>query len=166
MPNDILLKYATSATLTAAVASLASDANLLAGIETSVIDNRTNGYDDYMLSGKVTTGSTPTSGRQIEVWAVAWDGNAWPDVFDGTSSSETITSGDIKNVICRPVAIISTNNSSDRTYHFSGVSLRQVFGGCLPSQCVLFITHNTGVALNATAGNHELRIQGVYPQVQ
>jgi hypothetical protein len=166
MPNDILLKYANSATLTAAVASLASDANLLAGVETSVIDNRTNGYDDYMLSGKITTGSTPTAGRQIEVWAVAWDGNAWPDVFDGTSSSETITSADIKNVICRPVAIMSTNNSSDRTYHFSGVSLRQVFGGCLPSQCVLFITHNTGVALNATSGNHEFRIQGVYPQVQ
>jgi len=26
--------------------------------------------------------------------------------------------------------------------------------------------HNTGVALNATAANHELRYQTVYPQVQ
>lgn len=166
MPNDILIKYASSATLTAAVASLASDTNLLAGIESSVIDNRTAGYDDYMLSGKITTGTTPTASRQIEVWAVAWDGNAWPDVFDGTSSSETITSADIKAAICKPVAIMPTNATSDRSYFFSGVSLKDVFRGTLPSQVVLFVVHNTGVALNATAGNHELRIQGVYPQVQ
>jgi hypothetical protein len=31
---------------------------------------------------------------------------------------------------------------------------------------VLFIVHNTGVALNATAGNHEFSYVGVYPQVQ
>lgn len=166
MPNDILIKYATSTTLTAAVASLASDTNLLAGIESSVIDNRTNGYDDYLVSGKITTGTTPTTGRQIEVWAVAWDGNAWPDVFDGTSSAETITSAEIKTAICKPVSIMPVNATSDRTYSFTGVSLKQVFGGALPSQCVLFVVHNTGVALNATAGNHELRIQGVYPQVQ
>lgn len=166
MPNNILIKYETSATLTAALASLASDTNLLAGLETSVIDNRTNGFDDYMISGKVTTGTSPTAARQIEVWAVAWDGNAWPDVFDGTTSTETITSADIKAAICKPVAIMPTNNTSDRTYHFSGVSLRDVFRGTLPSQCVLFVVHNTGVNLSSTAGNHELRIQGVYPQVQ
>ena len=166
MPNDILLKYASSTTLTAALASLGSDTNLLQGLETSVIDNRTLGYDDYLISGKFTTGTSPTAARQNEVWAIAWDGNAWPDVFDGTSSAETITSSDIKSAICKAVAIMPTNNTSDRTYHFTGVSLKEVFRGTLPSQCVLFVTHNTGVALNATAGNHELRIQGVYPQVQ
>jgi hypothetical protein len=31
---------------------------------------------------------------------------------------------------------------------------------------VLFTTHNTGVNLNATPGNHEDRYQGIYPQVQ
>ena len=164
MPNDILIKYATSATLTCAVESLASDTNLLAGIESSVIDNTTAGYDDYLISGKVKAGTSPTATRQIEVWAVAWDGSAWPDVFDGTSSAETVTSSEIKSVICRPVAIMATTNTTDRVYHFSGVSLRQVFGGVLPSKSVLFVVHNTGVALNASG--HEFRIQGVYPQVQ
>lgn len=166
MPNNILQKYGASTTITAAVASLASDTNLLAGLESSIIDNTTDGFDDIILSGKATTGTSPTAARQIEVWAVAWDSNAWPDVFDGTSSAETITSADIKNLICKPVAVMSTNNTSDRTYHFSGVSARSVFGGVLPSKFVLFITHNTGVNLNATAGNHEFRYQGVYPQVQ
>jgi hypothetical protein len=61
---------------------------------------------------------------------------------------------------------MSTNNTSDRTYHFSGVSLRSAFGGCLPSKVVLFAVHNTGVALNATAGNHEFSYIGEYPQIQ
>jgi hypothetical protein len=166
MPNNILKKYGSKTTLTAAVASLASDTNLLAGVESSIIDNSTDGFDDIIVSGKVTTGTSPTASRQIEVWAVAWDGANWPDVFDGTTSSETITSSDIKNAICKAVAILSTNATTDRVYHFTGASLRQAFGGELPSRVVLFVVHNTGVALNSTAGNHEFSYVGVYPQVQ
>lgn len=164
--NNILIKYGSKTTLTAALASLASDTNLLAGLESSIIDNTTDGFDDFLISGKITTGTSPTAARQIEVWAVAWDGSGWPDVFDGTTSAETITSSDIKNAICRPVIIMTTNNTSDRTYPFSGVSLRNAFDGGLPSRVVLFVVHNTGVNLNSTAGNHELSYQGVYPQVQ
>lgn len=166
MPNDIKIKYGTSTVITNAVASLASDTNLLAGVESATVDNRTDGAEDHIMSGKFTTGTSPTASRQIEVWAVAWDSNAWPDVFDGTSSAETITSADIKNALCYCVKILPTNNTSDRTYSFTGVSMKSVFGGVLPSQYVLFIVHNTGVALNATAANHELRYQTVYPQVQ
>jgi hypothetical protein len=166
MPNNILWKYGSKTTITAAVASLASDTNLLAGIESSIIDNTTDGFEDIILSGKSTTGTSPTASRQIEVWAVAWDGSGWPDVFDGTTSSETITSADIKSIICRSVATMPTNNTSDRTYHYTGVSAKQVFGGVLPGKFVLFVVHNTGVALNSTAANHEHSYQGVYPQVQ
>jgi hypothetical protein len=166
MPNNILIKYGSKTTITAAVASLASDTNLLAGIESSIVDNSTDGFSDILISGKVTAGTSPTASRQIEVWAVAWDGANWPDVFDGTTSGETITSSDIKNAICKAVAIMSTSATSDRAYHFTGASLRQAFGGELPSKMVLFVVHNTGVALNATAGNHEVSYVGVYPQVQ
>ena len=166
MSNNILWRYGATATISASVASLASDTNLLAGIESAIVDNRTDGFEDHILSGKFTTGTSPTASRQIEIWAVAWDSNAWPDVFDGTTSAETITSSEIKNALCKAVAVLPTNNTSDRTYSFTGVSMKTVFGGVLPSQYVLFIVHNTGVALNATAGNHELRYQGIYPQVQ
>ena len=166
MPNNVNLNYSSQETITAAVASLASDTNLLAGIESSIINNTTTAYDDRLISGKITTGTSPTASRQIEVWAVAWDGASWPDVFDGTSSAETITSSDIKNAICAPVKIISTNNTSNRVYDFTGVSLRGVFMNALPSKVVLFVVHNTGVALNATAGNHELSYYGEYPQAQ
>jgi hypothetical protein len=166
MPNNILWKYGSTTTITNAVASLASDTNLLAGYESAIIDNTSDGFEDIILSGKVTAGTSPTASRQIEVWAVAWDSNGWPDVFDGTTSAETITSADIKNALCKPVAVMSTNNTSDRPYFFTGVSAKRVFDGVLPSKFVLFTVHNTGVNLNATAGNHEFRYQGIYPQVQ
>ena len=166
MASDILTKYSSQETITAAVASLASDTNLLAGLESSIINNTSTGYDDRLLSGKITTGTSPTASKQIEVWAIGWDGSGWPDVFDGTTSNETITSSDIKNAICKPIAIMSTNSTSDRTYWFTGVSLRQAFGGTMPEKCVLFIVHNTGAALNATAGNHAFYATGVYPQSQ
>ena len=166
MASDILTKYSAQETITAAVASLASDTNLLAGLESSIIDNSSTGYDDRLLSGKITTGTSPTASRQIEVWAIGWDGSGWPDVFDGTTSNETITSSEIKNAICKPVAIMSTNNTSDRTYWFTGISLKQACGGTMPEKCVLFIVHNTGAALNATAGNHAFYATGVYPQSQ
>jgi len=166
MASDILTKYSSQETITAAVASLASDTNLLAGLESSIINNTSTGYDDRLLSGKITTGTSPTASKQIEVWAIGWDGSGWPDVFDGTTSNETITSSDIKNAICKPIAIMSTNSTSDRTYWFTGVSLRQAFGGTMPEKCVLFIVHNTGAALNATAGNHAFYATGVYPQAQ
>lgn len=166
MAKAILTRYGSKTTITAALASLASDASLLAGIESSVIDNTTDGFVDILISGKIKTGTSPTASKQIEVYAIGWDGAGWPDVFDGTSSAETITSSDIKNAICRPVAILSTNNTSDRDYPFTGRSLRSAFGEALPSKIVLFVTHNTGVNLNSTAGNHELSYVGVYPELQ
>lgn len=165
MPNNILLKYAASAALTCDVSSLASDTDLLQGVESATIDNTTDGYDDYLISGSVKVASSGLSTpRLIEVFAVAWDGSSWPDVFDGTTGAETITSEEIRNSICRPVAIMSTTATASQTYHFSGVSARQAFGGVLPAKFVLFVTHSTGNAL--AASGHSFRIQGVYYQVQ
>ena len=166
MANAILTKYGSKTTLTAALEGVASDTNLLTGVESSVIDNTSAGYADILVSGFWTSGTSPTASRQVEVWAVAWDGADFPNVFDGTTSAETITSSDIKNSICSPVAIMSTNATSGRTYPFTGKSLRQAFGGELPSKCVLFVTHNTGVDSSSTAGDFELSYQGVYPEVQ
>jgi len=81
MPNDILTKYGSQQTITAAVASLAFDADLRAGIESSAIDNTSDGYEDMILSGFITTGTSPLAAKAIEVWAIAWNGSGWPDVF-------------------------------------------------------------------------------------
>jgi len=163
---DIKVYYGTASDLTITLASLASDTNLLAGRESATIDNSTALNLDYLVSGKITAGTSPTASRQIEVWAVgSWDGTNWPDVFDGTDSDETVTASDIKNAVCRAVAIMATGNTSDRVYYFGPVSLASVFGGVLPVKVVLFVVHNTGVNLNSTAGNHQIRLQPVYETV-
>jgi len=163
---DLKLAYGTASDLTVTLASMASDTNLLTGRESATIDNTTALVLDYLVAGKITAGTSPTAARSIEVWAVgSWDGTNWPDVFDGTESAETITSADIKASVCRFVAAMATANTSDRTYHFGPVSLAAAFGGTLPPKIVLFITHSTGVNLNSTAGNHQIRIQPVFQTV-
>ena len=163
---DLKLSYPAASDLTITLASLASDTNLLTGRESATIDNTTNLYLDILVSGKITAGTSPTAARSIEVWAVgSWDGTNWPDVFDGTESAETITSADIKASVCRYVAAMATANTSDRTYHFGPVSLASAFGGTLPPKVVLFVTHSTGVNLNSTAGNHQIRLQPVFQTI-
>lgn len=163
---DIKIYYGTASDLTITLASLASDTNLLAGRESATLDNTTTLALDYLISGKITAGTSPTAARSIEVWAVgSWDGTTWPDVFDGTDSAETITSADIKASICRLLAAMATANTSDRTYHFGPVSLAAAFGGVVPPKVVVFVTHSTGVNLNSTAGNHQIRVQPVYETV-
>jgi hypothetical protein len=163
---DLKLAYGTASDVTITLASLASDTNLLTGRESDVIDNTSLLVLDYLVSGKIAAGTSPTAARSIEVWAVgSWDGTNWPDVFDGTESGETITSADIKASVCRFLAAMATANTTDRVYHFGPVSLAAAFGGVLPPKVVLFITHSTGVALNSTSGNHQIRLQPVYQTI-
>lgn len=163
---DLKLAYGTASDVTITLASLASDTNLLTGRESTAVDNTSSLVLDYLVSGKITAGTSPTAARSIEVWAIgSWDGTNWPDVFDGTDSAETITSADIKASVCRFVAAMATANTSDRTYHFGPVSLAAAFGGTLPPKIVLFVTHSTGVNLNSTAGNHQIRLQPVFQTV-
>lgn len=166
--GDVKLVYGTEQNLTFAVNSLASSSTLLGGYETSWIDNSVNLFTDYIISGRVTVGTTPTANTQIELWALGTVGDTpdYPDVFDGTASAETITNAGVKNGLLKLVAVLQvTATTSDVAHVFTGVSLRSVFGGTLPKRIGFFLTHNTGVALNATAGNHELNALPVYENV-
>ena len=163
---DVKANYPAASDATITLASLASDANLLQGRESSEVVNTSNLYLDYLISGKITTGTTPTVSKVIEVWAIgSWDGTNWPDVFDGTDSAETITSADIKNSVCRLVASMTVSATSNVTYPFGPVSLASLFGGVVPTKFVFFVTHSTVAALNATAGNQQIRIQPYYETV-
>lgn len=159
---SIKTAYAAAAAITNAIASLATSSTLVAGYESDVLDNTTNLYLDYLISGKVTTGTSPSAGT-IEIWAIGMqDDSTWPDVFDGTTSAETVTSRDILYACGRLVASITTDTTSNRGYPFGPVSLASLFGGSVPAKTVFFTTHNTGVNLNSTGGNHTLVQKGVY----
>ena len=164
---DVKLAYAASAALTITLASLASDTNLLAGRESDAVVNTTNLYRDYILAGKITTGTSPTASRRIEIWIYGQveDGPTYPDVFDGTDSAETVTSSDIKHAALRLAAVLATDGTSNRTYWMAPISIAALFGGVVPKRWGVFVVHDTAVNLNSTGSNHAFWATGVFDTV-
>ncbi len=168
---DIKTKYPSTSTtaLTISLASLASDTNLLAGRESTAVDNTTNLDLDHLVSGQIMVGTTPTANTVIEVWAYAYQTIAtgtptYPDVFDGTDSAETITNASVKFGILRLIASIPvTATTSNVAYPFAPVSIAGIFGA-MPQFWGIFVTQSTGVALNATGGNHIIHYNRIQAQ--
>lgn len=137
--------------------SLGSSATWVAGYEWFLVDVAAMSPVpfDVRHSGKIRVGTTPTVNTQIRIYLVASeDGTTWPDVFDGTPSAETVTSAGVRDGFAKLAAVLNVDSTtSDRDYPYS-FNAAAVFGGSLPDSYVVFVTHNTGVALNATAGTH------------
>jgi hypothetical protein len=165
--GDVKVSYPADVTVTITLASLATSATRVAGRESNEIDNGTNLYLDMQASGKITVGTTPTSGGVIEVWVIPKkDDSNWPDVFDGTDSAETVTSRAQLEAYGQPIwSIAIPGTTSDVGYEFSRIGLAQFFGGHLPEKFVIFVTHATGVNLNATGGNHVITLHPIYRTV-
>ena len=143
---------------------LASSSGLTAGWESGVITNTAN---DVLLTGRFKANNTAPTAGQINVYvgSLVNDSPSYPDVFDGTSSSETVTSADIRNAILRPAATIITGATANRIYEFAPVNIAVLFGGVMPNKYFVFVTHSMVQALNTTAGaGGQCWIQGVtYP---
>jgi hypothetical protein len=163
---DFKIKYAASAGITISPASLATSTTRTAGTESDVIDNTTNLYVDALVAGKITTGTSPTAGRQIDIWvySILNDTPVYPDVLDGTSSAETITSENVRNAGMALMESILVDSTSDRTYYLKPKSVAALFGGVMPKKWGIFVAHDTGVNLNATGSNHQFDYTGVHYQ--
>jgi hypothetical protein len=164
---DIKIEYGTQEALAITLASLASSTSLLTGRESTAVNNATLKATDYLLSGKIRVGTTPTVNTRIEVWCVGqFEATpAWPDTFTGSDAGVTLTGDGIKASIVRWAANLQVDSTtSDRDYYFGPVSVRDLFGS-IPERFLLFVTHNTGVALNATGSNHALYVRPVFHTV-
>lgn len=161
---DLKLAYATAVEIDIDPESLASSAARTAGVESASVDNTSNKYLDALVGGKIKTGTSPTVGKQIDVWVYAdWDGaSGFPDVLDGTKSAETIASENVRNSALRLLASIRVDATSDRIYYLAPTSVAALFGGVMPRKWGLFLAHDTAVNLNSTAGDHAFHYVGVY----
>lgn len=156
MAADIKIKYPATGTvaITCTTASLASDTNLLAGRASTAVDNTTNLDLDHLVSGAIRTGTSPTVGTLIEVWAYSYTSIAsgtptYADSITGTDANKTMTSANVKYGALRLVASLTVDNTTGRDYFIAPTSIAQLFGGSLPPFWGLFVVHNTAVALNA-----------------
>lgn len=145
----------TVVTHTCTLASLASDTNLVAGREGTAIDNNaTDDAIDAVLGGKITTGTSPTASRQIEVWVYgSHDGTLYSGNATGTDANLTPSA----KGLMRLAQVIPTDATSNKTYNFCVGSVAALFGGVMPRKWGVYIVHNTGVALHATGTNHEIK---------
>jgi len=157
------LAYAASGAFTITLASLTSSAAITGGRQSTAIANTGNLYLDYLIGGKITTGTSPTDATGIEVWAYAPvnDTPLYPDQFTGTDGDVTATSRGILFNSARLAASITIDSTSNRSYWFGPVSVASLFG-VMPSHFGVFVVHNTSAALHATGGNHALYYRGVY----
>lgn len=158
------IAYSANTTITCSLASLATSATFVAGVESALIDNTSNLYVDALVQGLITVGTTPTANTNIIVYV--WGSSVSPattaiDVIDGTDSAETISSAGVRNSFMKIGAVLDVDsNTSNRGYPFS-FGVAQLFGGVLPPYWGLFVAHNTAVNLNSTGGNHVISYRGV-----
>lgn len=160
------IKYVASSNLTITLASLATSSTLVAGRVATQTDNSTNLYDDYLLSGFITTGTSPTGGA-IEVWVIPEiDDTTRPEggtgaTLSATDAAYTATSRDILTAEAVLAWSVAPSTSNSITYPMRKTSVAALFGGVCPRKFSAFVTHSTGVNLHATGGNHQLTIEGV-----
>lgn len=160
---DIKIAYAADGQPTITLASLATSSTFVFGREATSVSNGSNKYLDYEITGKVTTGTSPTVDKELRLYGIKPinDTPTWPDVFDGTDSDETITNTYILDKL--PLLWSGSNSAtSNITYPIlSAITLAQAWG-IVPDNFTFFFTHNTGVNLNSTGSNHELSYRGIY----
>lgn len=158
----------SSNALTITLASLASSASFLAGRNSTIVDNTSGLFLDFLVSGQITVGTTPTVDKQIALYVYAPLKYASSVFSYPIATTTALTESDAAATFeayqlaqLKPAAVANVIATSDRAYSFPPFSIAALFGGVCPPKFGVFAAHNTGVALNATAGNHWLHWTGI-----
>lgn len=163
--GDVKVAYAASSNLTVTnLHSVATSSTWVAGWESGAIDNTSNLYEDYRLTAKITVAAASLTAGEIRMYVVGMlDDSTWPDVFDGTESTETITDTEMRDAICKLAAVSQTDTTNSDVYFLDCPSVAAVFVGNMPAKFVVFITHSTGQ--NLAASGNQVTIKGSYHNV-
>jgi len=153
-PNaNVTMVYVADAAITMDLSALASSSTFVAGRESTSVSNSSN-YMDCNITGRFISGTTPTAPGETRLYIVTpyEDTPAWPDVFDGTDSAETVTNTNILDAM--PIIWSGTvSTSTNVTYPVvSALTLAQAMG-VMPKAFGLFFSHYHTAALKTDAGN-------------
>ena len=154
--------------LTITLASLASSATFITGRQSTVVDNLSPNYVDVILSGQVTVGTTPTVSTNINLYVLAplkvvASTASYPIAtttqLGATDAAATFEANQLAQLRFAGSALVIA--TSDRAYAFEPISVASLFGGIMPAKWGIYVANGTGVALNATDGNHWFHYQGI-----
>lgn len=160
---DIKISYVADAAITMDLSALASSSTFVAGRESTWITNASN-YLDYRVSGTFISGTTPTAPSEHRLYylSATEDTPAYPDVFDGTDSAETLTNTNIRDSLVIGWSGTASTASNITYPIISALTLVEAFGIC-PKHWGLFFSHAHTAALKTDVGNtNSLFQQGIY----
>jgi hypothetical protein len=165
MSSAVKLFYPSTTAVTFTLASLASDTNLLAGRESALVDNTTNLYPEYWVSFVTQTGTSPTAGTIIQLWAVGClnTSYAFPTPFAGADANISAISANWLQNAAKPLYTITVDSTNNRPYHVDSFALSPFFGGIIPPKFSFWVVQNTAATLNASG--HTLNVSGYYPNI-
>jgi hypothetical protein len=141
--SNIQPKFGTPTELTITLAALASSTSQTVGRQGTIVDNSTTRYDLIHLFLKITAGTSPTTGKQIFIFGIRGDGMRRTDGAGATDAAFTRQTAQL-------LRTIRTDATSDKAYEAD-----VQFPNPGP-EWTIAIVHDTGVNLNATAGNHHV----------
>ena len=157
MANNILIAYqASMQNLTLTMASLASGS----ARECTAVDNTSNLFLDAMvyLALQLQSG-TPSGDASIYVYAYgSADGSNYDDNATGSDAAITLRSP----TTLKQLSVINAPTSGALTWKKTIPSVAAAFNGILPPKWGIVISNATGIAFNATEGNHTKQYRGVY----
>lgn len=155
------IKYNARSAVTITLASLAASSSLTAGRVGTQIDNSTNLYDDYLVSGFFKAGTSPTAGT-LEVWAIPeTDDTTRPNSLSATDAAYTATTRDILTAEAVLLWSVATDTTTGEIYYMRPTSVAACFGGVCPRKFSIFVTHSMVAALDSTGANHEVVVGGI-----
>jgi hypothetical protein len=167
--GDIKKVYASSSTITVTnLHSLAASSTYVGGWESGAIDNTTNLYLDYKITAVLVTHASNRQAGELRMYLVPpVDDTTWPDVTDGTESTESFTDTEERDGVAVLAAAVTVDSTASATYTLNCPSANAVFGGNLPKKFVIFITGDAATSTNAqlAAAGSAVYVTGSYLNV-
>lgn len=167
--GDIKMVYPAAASQTVTnLHSLAASSTFLGGWESGLIDNTTNLYLDYRVTAHLVTHASNRQAGTLRIYLFGMlDDSTWPDVMDGTESTETWTDTEELESACILAAVATVDNTASATYDLQIPSVAAAFGGNLPAKFGIFIAGDAATATNAqlASSGSTVVIKGSYQNV-
>lgn len=163
MAGNILLKYAAASTAMTVtnLQSLASSQDWSAGWSSASVNNTSNNYLDYIVSGTFTTHASNRQAGVINVYIIAAlnDTPTWVATATGTMGTEgtlSFTDTEERDAICRPLCSLAVDTTASAIYAFPPTGIANLFGGVIPPYWAIYVAQNastTTTAGLASSGN-------------
>lgn len=146
--------YSAVANFTITLASLANSAAGV-GRQSTLIDNSVNLYQGALISVNLKMGTTPTANSLIYVYLIRSDKNTTAIIDDAAGTTDAALT--VVNAPLLGTLVVSAATT--------GLVIKGLFDtrglGALAPQWGIALVNGSGVALDATAGNHVVSWQGI-----